>query len=107
VKSTPELVGTVQRWVHEMAETYSAGAGEIADKCEDNAPVRVDGVSVPQYWSVANNSCWPLSDLMEKAGTTVARAGTTRAGVAVAAASPMTSVARAEGDPAPHIGGGP
>jgi hypothetical protein len=25
-------------------------------------PILVDGVSVPQYWSVANESCWPLRD---------------------------------------------
>jgi hypothetical protein len=44
-----------------MAEAYST-AGEISDTCQANAPILVDGVSVPQYWSVANNSCWPPPD---------------------------------------------
>lgn len=61
VKGDSSAAGTVQRWVHEMAEAYST-AGEISDTCQGNAPILVDGVSVPQYWSVANKSCWPQRD---------------------------------------------
>lgn len=62
IKADTSDLGTVQRWVHEMAEAYSSGYGEIADKCEGNAPILVDGVAVPQYWSDGDNACWPLAD---------------------------------------------
>lgn len=91
VKATPTAIGTIQRWAHEMAEAYSAGSGEISDLCESNHPVLVDGVSVPQYWSVADNSCWPPSDEM----VTVERAGQQREGQPLAANSPLGSVKRA------------
>jgi hypothetical protein len=68
VKAAPDLNGTVRRWVHEMAEAYSVGVGEIADKCQGNDPVLVDGVLVPQYWSAVDNGCKPLSDLMMQVG---------------------------------------
>lgn len=44
VKGDSTALGTVQCWVHEMAEAYST-AGEISDKCQSNGPVLVDGVS--------------------------------------------------------------
>lgn len=53
--------GTVQRLLHEMAEACS-GAGEISDRCQSEDPVVVDGVTVPQYWSVADNACRPVAD---------------------------------------------
>jgi hypothetical protein len=72
IKAAPNLGGTVLRWVHEMAEAYTpSGTGEIADKCQGNAPVVVDGVAVPQYWSNADNGCWPPSDEMIKVGRPV------------------------------------
>lgn len=61
VKSDTTELGTVGRLVHEMAEAYS-GNSEISDRCQSNAPVLVDGVLVPQYWSVADNECWPHDD---------------------------------------------
>jgi hypothetical protein len=61
VKGDTTIAGTVQRLLHEMAEAYS-GAGEIADKCAGAGPVVVDGVAVPQYWSVADDSCCPEPD---------------------------------------------
>ncbi len=61
VKGDTTIAGTVQRLIHEMAEAYS-GAGEIADKCQGAGSVVVDGVTVPQYWSVADNSCCPEPD---------------------------------------------
>jgi hypothetical protein len=104
VKSTPTALGTVQRWVHEMAEAYSAGSGEISDMCESNHPVLVDGVAVPQYWSVADNSCWPPSDTM----VPVSQLETERAGQSLAGGSPMSSVSRADRERAggPLAGGG-
>jgi hypothetical protein len=80
IKATADLDGTVRRWVHEMAEAYSYGAGEISDTCEKKQPVIVDGVSVPQYWSNADNGCWPPSDLMEEAGREPSKEEATRAG---------------------------
>lgn len=61
VKGDTTAEGTVQRLVHEMAEAYSL-VGEIADKCESNAPVLVNHVLVPQYWSAAEGACWPDGD---------------------------------------------
>jgi hypothetical protein len=61
VKSDTTATGTVGRLVHEMAEAYS-GNSEISDRCQSNAPVLVDGVVVPQYWSVKDNECWPHDD---------------------------------------------
>lgn len=61
VKGDSTSQGTVQRVLHEMAEAYSA-AGEISDKCASQGPVVVDGVRVPQYWSVADNACCPTAD---------------------------------------------
>jgi hypothetical protein len=63
VKSDATAVGTLARWVHEMAEAYS-GHSEVADRCEANHRVLVDGVPVPQYWSEQDGACWPLGDLM-------------------------------------------
>jgi hypothetical protein len=103
VKATPDIAGTVQRWVHEMAEAYSSGSGEIADMCEDNHPVLVDGVVVPQYWSVADNACWPPSDMM----VPVERAEKERAGEPLTATSPLTGVSRADKERSgPRLGGG-
>lgn len=64
VKGDSQVTGTVQRWVHEMAEAYTAGQGEISDTCEGNAHVWIDGVLVPQYWSVVDNACWPPGDTL-------------------------------------------
>lgn len=61
VKSDTSADGTVARWVHEMAEAYS-GHSEVADQCQNGPRVLVDGVSVPQYWSEAEGTCWPPSD---------------------------------------------
>ena len=74
VKGGSSAVETVQRWVHEMAEAYSAGAGEISDKCQSNSPILVDGISVPQYWSQSNNSCWPQADPLKVYATIPAEA---------------------------------
>lgn len=93
IKATADLAGTVHRWVHEMAEAYSTGAGEIADKCEGEDAVIVDGVSVPQYWSNADSGCWPPSDLMEKLGRRPSTEEATRAGTP-AADPKMTTVER-------------
>jgi hypothetical protein len=73
VKAAPTVTGTVQRWVHEMAEAYSAGKGEIADLCQSKDAVIVDGVAVPQYWSVSSQTCWPPSDT--RGSTAKARKG--------------------------------
>jgi hypothetical protein len=54
--------GTVRRWVREMADACTHGRGEISHRCQDASPVFVDRISVPQYWSVVDNSCWPPSD---------------------------------------------
>jgi hypothetical protein len=62
VKGDSTSSGTVQRLVHEMAEAYASGGGEIADKCQGQGPVVVDGVTVPQYWSVSDNACCPPAD---------------------------------------------
>jgi hypothetical protein len=62
VKATPDIERTIRRWVHEMAEAHTAGKGEISDKCESDHPVLVDHVSVPQYWSDQDSSCWPPGD---------------------------------------------
>jgi hypothetical protein len=103
IKSAPDLDGTVQRWVHEMAEAYSVGAGEIADRCQGNNPVVVDGVLVPQYWSAMDNDCRPLSDLMLKEGLPVGKGAvehevTSQLG---------QSVVRTKEEGPPHIGHGP
>jgi len=61
VKGDSTIAGTVELLLHEMAEAYS-GAGEIADMCQGKGTVVVDGVTVPQYWSVEDNSCRPEPD---------------------------------------------
>lgn len=61
VKGDSTSMGTMQRLVHEMAEAYS-GVGEISDQCQSTGLVSVDGLQVPQYWSVADNSCCPPAD---------------------------------------------
>jgi hypothetical protein len=61
VKGDSSISGTIQRIVHEMAEAYST-AGEISDQCQSQGPVVVDGITVPQYWSVADNACCPPPD---------------------------------------------
>lgn len=63
VKGDASVEGTVERWVHEMAEAYASS--EISDKCQDQQRVLVDGVLVPQYWSNADNACWPPADQLE------------------------------------------
>lgn len=62
VKGDTTLGGTVGRWVHELAESYTDGKGEISDLCQGQPSVLIDGVKVPQYWSVVANSCWPPAD---------------------------------------------
>lgn len=62
IKGDSTALGTVQRWTHEMAEAYTAGQGEISDLCQGDPAVVVDGVLVPQYWSVADGGCQPTAD---------------------------------------------
>lgn len=98
VKADTTAAGTLGRWVHEIAEAYS-GNSEIADRCEDNDRVLVDGVPVPQYWSVTDNGCWPPSETT----TTVQEA---LEGEAPKIADPrLESVAEAIAGQGPHIGG--
>jgi hypothetical protein len=63
VKSGITAEDTLASWVHEMAEAYSNN-DEISDRCQDNHRVLVDGVPVPQYFSVQDNTCWPPADFM-------------------------------------------
>jgi hypothetical protein len=60
VKSGTSATETLGRLVHEMAEAYAGK--EVSDLCQFQTPVVVHGVTVPQYWSAADNSCWPPSD---------------------------------------------
>jgi hypothetical protein len=62
VRGDATAVGTVCRWVQEMAEACTEGHGDISDRCQGRPPVLVDRVNVPQYWSVLDNACWPPPD---------------------------------------------
>ena len=61
VKGDSTSSGTVQRLLHEMAEAYAPS--EISDQCQGQGTVVVDGITVPQYWSVADERCCPPPDL--------------------------------------------
>lgn len=98
VKSDTTAAGTVVRWAHEMAEAYS-GNSEIADRCQGNPPVLVDGVVVPQYWSVTDNTCWPPDDTW----TTVEEAQN-QAAPSIGGSDPMETVDQALSGDGPHIG---
>lgn len=60
VKSGTTAVDTLGSLVHEMAEAYAGR--EVSDLCQSQTPVLVEGVRVPQFWSAADNSCWPPPD---------------------------------------------
>ncbi|PZS25387.1 MAG: hypothetical protein DLM59_20405 [Pseudonocardiales bacterium] len=63
VRGDVTAAGTVRRLARELAAVCTEGHGEVADRCRDGQPVFVDRVSVPQYWSVAHNACWPPPDV--------------------------------------------
>lgn len=63
IRADVTAAGTVRRWAREIAEACTRGRGGIAERCQDGPPVFVDRVSVPQYWSVLDNACWPPPDV--------------------------------------------
>lgn len=63
VRADQTAAGTVRRWVRELARACTEGHDDVVDRCQAGSPVFVDRVSVPRYWSVQDDACWPPPDV--------------------------------------------
>jgi hypothetical protein len=61
VKGQATAEETAAICAHEFTEAYAGS--EIADMCEQNPRVQVDGVRLPQYFSQRRNACWPQNPI--------------------------------------------